>query len=124
MTELITISFLFKLLQQNQFAIPFHYTMDYFTTISKQTSMEEEYRITKDKPLRILRLIKKAHVFIAELNINPNYINEFALTCAYKNKLGINKNRGFGTIKIELYDENNQNIVTNAIKYYEENLNG
>lgn len=115
-----------KLLEDNTFSIPFNYTMDYFTIIRKQTSMDEEYRLTKDGSLRTVRLLKKDLAFSGTVSLEPEYENQFAIICAYTNKLGSNKKRGFGTIKIELYNEDNpkENLIPEAIKHLEETING
>lgn len=98
--------------------------IDYFTSIRKSTTVDEE-GVAKKHSLRSYRVLSSGPVFTGKINIdlNKDDANKFgkllALACQNLKSMGTKRNRGLGEIECKLF-ENNKNLNETFLKELEE----
>ncbi|MCL2159120.1 MAG: RAMP superfamily CRISPR-associated protein [Oscillospiraceae bacterium] len=73
-----------------------------YTYLRAQTAIERKTGIAKEKSLRYTRVVKKGTVFFADINIKNDLLDDSAKNLR---SIGLNRNRGFGEVKISILDK-------------------
>ena len=64
--------------------------------------------------MRTIRVLQKGHIFYGTIHINAekaeDIINTLALACLNLRHLGTKRNRGFGEVECQLFDEHRNEI--------------
>ncbi|TXT67219.1 MAG: hypothetical protein BAJALOKI1v1_150018 [Promethearchaeota archaeon] len=94
--------------------------INYFAYIRAQTSIEYSSGVAKKHSLRFLRVLKKGLTFYFEIKFaEKNEKNEdnkeiFEKICKITRKFGTRRTRGFGTIKLNLLNENSDSSTPSS----------
>lgn len=80
--------------------------LKYFSYIRTQTAMENG--VAKRTSLRVLRVLKKGLIFVANISIDEKYKKYMEDICKCTRNMGLNRTRGLGEIKISWIDENDK----------------
>jgi CRISPR-associated protein Csx10 len=78
-----------------------------YTELRQQTAIDEETGTAKEHSLRTIRVAKKGISFIGEIDIevvNDDMIKLLYFACENLRYIGTKRNRGFGKVKCELYE--------------------
>jgi len=74
--------------------------LNYYTQIVSATAIENG--IAREKSLRTIRALRKGLIFEFDIDLPYEYINELKTICQVTRYFGLNRNRGFGHIKMTL----------------------
>ncbi len=84
--------------------------IDYFTYSRTQTAVDYNKGVAKEKSLRIARVLRKGLEFYFNIGINSDHIEDIKKVCKVTRHFGTRRNRGFGHIKFEFEDFNDQEL--------------
>lgn len=95
-----------------------------FTGVRAQTAVANPYYhsgqpegIALDHSLRMQRVLNRSLVFQSRIELKKNeYLPLLALAVRVSRRLGLNRNRGFGVVEMELLDESDSNQFAAHIK--------
>lgn len=91
------------------------------TNIRQQTTIDDNGVAAKHS-LRTSRVVNKGLKFNSYIlfdDTNQDYVKYLALACSYLRKIGLKRNRGLGEIKCSLFNENDEDLIENAISELE-----
>jgi CRISPR-associated protein Csx10 len=93
--------------------------INYFSEIRQQTSIDEETGTTKEHSLRTIRVAKKDLVFNGTIDLEEErdeYIRLLYFACLNFRLLGTKRNRGFGKVKCQLYENSKEINFLNKLE--------
>ncbi len=94
-------------------AISKQQVMEYFTQLRSQTAIDSEMGIAKDHSLRTFRVLKKGFTFMGNIEIqdaSDEILELLTYASMYIKRVGSMRNRGFGNVKLELYEESGKSL--------------
>lgn len=98
------------------FAFKTHTIQDYFTTLRSQTAIDANTQTAKDHSLRTIRVLKKGFNFCGSIHLQNNedqdaFVNALSMASLLLRRIGSQRNRGFGKVKVELLDVNGNSLT-------------
>ncbi len=96
-----------RLLKRQSNLITVQSVLQNFTTLRKQTAMDEEKPgIALKHSLRVSRVLKRDNLFIGSLSLSDDIAKEYesilGLIACYTTSMGTKRNRGFGDIELDI----------------------
>ncbi len=106
------------LMKEYKNILPKDEVISFFTSIRQQTKIDD-VGVAEEHSLRTVRAIKKGNEFEGGITIDTSDDNDALkllwLACINLRHLGTKRNRGFGKVECELFDENNNPIAFKEI---------
>jgi CRISPR/Cas system CSM-associated protein Csm3 (group 7 of RAMP superfamily) len=93
--------------------------INFFTSIRRQTKIDTNTGVAEEHSLRTSRVLKSGIEFEGKVTLLHNDSNFLSIVCiaiANMRHIGTMRNRGFGTITSQLFDQNNIDITEQTIK--------
>lgn len=97
--------------------------MEHFTQLRSQTAIDPNTGIAKDHSLRTFRVLKKGFSFSGNLEVAEDSelsLELWSFAALYIKRIGSMRNRGFGKVKIELFDDEGNSLNENVVTKLEE----
>ncbi|HRQ98558.1 MAG TPA: RAMP superfamily CRISPR-associated protein [Candidatus Syntrophosphaera sp.] len=103
----------------------YHSVLEYFTSVRHQTAIDPETRIAKEHSLRTIRVLSGQNEFSGHITVN--YKNEnteklLSFISLYLDRMGSKRNRGFGKIEVEIFDEKGNSLTKELREKLEKEL--
>lgn len=88
-----------------------HLIQEHFTTLRSQTAIDPDTKTAKDHSLRTIRVLQKGYSFCGKIHLKEDadkdaFLNALSMATLLLRRIGGQRNRGFGKVKVELFDGN------------------
>ncbi len=93
--------------------------LNHFTYTRTQTAINYETGVADRTSLRTMRVANKGLIFIAKVDMGPEYKEELESCCAIFHNIGVSRTRGIGEIQVTLEPYDSEQAKINHAPYIE-----
>lgn len=91
--------------------------LDQFTYVRYQTRIEKATGTAEDTSLRAIRVMKKRLVFVADIEVDPQYEENISMCCRNLRSMGMNRTRGMGEVSVRFVDDDRKKSLPKHVKW-------